>query len=404
MIIILGEYKKRDKLLLVTKDAMCRDYLPVYGNKYWRGKTPNLDELAEKGTVFNKYYTAAPSTVMSFRSMVMGKFAHETPYADYIPMDIPEAKSDLFNYANAQGYEGHLLWDKNWVRTVLKYGNCFGKNTIIHNMEAINQPVGPHCNHKKPLENDEELLKKTIADLEEEVKSITSTERNIFLWIHLPHVLLGRTGYGEDIDAFDQCIGMLRKYFDDNSIYISADHGNMDGYHEKYSYGFDVYQPAISIPLISPLIDKMKHCDFNVSNVDIKTIIFENKIPRREFIFSDCAYYAQPHRKMAILHDDFAYIYNKKGKSEELYDLEYDWYQRCNLMKDFFYDMNRKLNTMTSEVYFSPRIGEAKKIRQLFRDKRKEVWNEPPFLMNVRGSCLSLIKKVYVVFKKCLSK
>ena len=56
---------------------MCKSYLPIYGNTYCAGKTPNIDELASKGTVFEKFYTSAPSTVMAFREIVTGKFAHD---------------------------------------------------------------------------------------------------------------------------------------------------------------------------------------------------------------------------------------------------------------------------------------------------------------------------------------
>lgn len=68
-------------IVIISKDAMCTDYLPVYGNSFF--KTPNIDELARKGTVFLNHYTAAPSTVMSFYSMVTGRYAHETKYELY---------------------------------------------------------------------------------------------------------------------------------------------------------------------------------------------------------------------------------------------------------------------------------------------------------------------------------
>ena len=199
-----------NRILLLTKDALCKSYLPIYGNTYWKGKTPNLDELALKGTVFNKFYTSAPSTVMAIRGIVMGKFAFDTPYIDYIPMEVPENESDLFNYARSLGYEGHLLWDAKWDHMVLRYGNCLGKDTIIHNVEGLNQPVGPHCNHKENIKDNDVLLSKTIAILEKEVSQICDKNNKIFLWIHLPHVLMGRSGYGGDIDGFDKWIGMLR--------------------------------------------------------------------------------------------------------------------------------------------------------------------------------------------------
>lgn len=391
------------RILFLTKDAMCRDYLPVYGNKYWKGKTPNIDELAEKGTVFDNYYTAAPSTVMSFRSMMFGKFAHETPYSDYVPMDMEEEETDFFNIAESYGYEGHVIWDSSWVHYVLRYGRCFPGNTRIHNIEGLDQPVGPHCNHKVPLCNNDRLAIETMAKVEQEVKEICSADHDVIIWIHLPHVLRGRICYGGDMDIFDQYVGMLRNYFEDSHIFISADHGNMDGHHGKYSYGFDVYTPAINIPLITPRIGGMSHCSSNVSNIDIKHIIFERQFPKRDFIYSDCAYYAQPHRKMAIIHNNYKYIFNKVNKKEELYDLEYDRYERNNLMSDSFFDVDRKLHTMKQEVYFYPKWEEAIRYREIFREKRKEVWKNASMPLEVRGRLLSAAKKGYVRLRKAVS-
>ena len=202
---------------------------------------------------------------------------------------------------------------------VLRYGNCFGENCQIHNVDGLNQPVGPHTNHKEFLHDDDELLNETITKLQKTVQEIVSSEKKLLVWIHLPHVLTGRTGYGADIDAFDMCIGMLRKYFNDEHIYISADHGNMDGYHGRYSYGFDVYTPAIEIPLITPRINGLEHCTFNVSNVDIKRIIFEGIIPKRDVLYSIVLIIRNlienSNLKMILL------IYNKISKKEELYDL-----------------------------------------------------------------------------------
>ncbi len=388
-----------NRILLLTKDALCKSYLPVYGNSYWTGKTPNIDELAKKGTVFNKFYTSAPSTVMAFRGIVMGKFAFDTPYSDYIPMDVPEEATDLFSVARSKGFECHLLWDSKWEHMVLRYGNCFGKNTVIHNVEGLNQPVGPHCNHKEIIHDNDVVLLNTISTLEKEVSQICNTNSNVFLWIHLPHVLMGRSGYGSDIDGFDMCIGMLRRYFNDCNIWISADHGNMDGYKDKYSYGFDVYTSAIQIPFITPRIKDMNVCDYNVSNIDMREIIFEGRVPQREFIYSDTAYYAQPHRKIAILKNDFAYIYTKRNKREELYDLIYDLNERCNLASDYFYDKDRLLNTKLCEVYFSPRWGERDVVISEFRKELRRIWKNPAFYFEIRGRFLSFAKKSFVLFR-----
>ncbi len=391
----------RDRILFLTKDAMVKEYLPIYGNTFWAGKTPNIDELASKGTVFSHFYTAAPSTVMAFRSILTGKFAHEQPYSDYIPMEVPDEPDNFFVAAHSLGYEVHMLWDEKWEKMVLRYGNCFGKDTIIHNVPGMNQEVGVHCKRKGRLVRDEEKTEIAISNLMQTVDHICSgNSKKVLMWIHLPHVIMGRIGYGDDIDVFDLIVGRLRKYFLDANIYISADHGNMNGYHGKFSYGFDVYTPAVEIPLISPRIDGMKRCDTYLSNTDIKELIMDGKIKKREFIYSDCAYYAQPHRKIAIISNGFAYIYNKASKKEELYDLEVDPNERCNLMNDTFFDTDRKLTTQAQDVFFNPHWAEIEQIRSRFQMEFKRIWKKANLWTEFRGWALGKAKIVYVIIRK----
>ena len=390
----------KERILFLTKDAMCKEYLPIYGNDYWKGKTPNLDELASKGTVFSHFYTAAPSTVMAFRSVLTGKFAHEQPYSDYIPMEVPDEADNFFILAQSRGYETHMIWDEKWERMVLRYGNSFGKNTIIHNVPGLNQEVGVHCKRTGSLVRDDSKVDEAISNLVGVVDTICKEGKKILVWIHLPHVIMGRIGYGDDIDIFDRIIGELRKYFSDDCIYISADHGNMNGYHGKFSYGFDVYTPAIEIPFIAPRINGMRTCETYVSNTDVKELILNEKVVQREFIYSDCAYYAQPHRKLAIISDGFAYIYNKATKKEELYDLTNDYFERCNLMNDTFYDSDRILRTHGQDVYFNPNWKKIAEVRTKFRAEKNRIWKKAGFMVELRGITLSHLKKIYVILRK----
>lgn len=364
----------KQNIILVTKDALCKEYLPLYGNKIWAGKTPNMDELAAKGTVFNRHYTAAPSTVMAFRAMSTGRFAYEQPYSNYTPKEVPGSETDLFSIAEERGYKGHIIWDEAWVKMVLRYGNCYGKNVEFHNIPELRQGVGCHYNHKDPLKNNEELCQATLERIMCEVKTVLTHDKNNFIWIHLPHVLNGRTAYGSDIDVFDQLIGKLRELFDDDSIYISADHGNMNGYNGKYCYGFDVNTSSIEIPLITPRINGLSHYDKVTSNVDIKTLIFEEIIVEREYVFSDSAYYAQPQRKLAVVSNSFAYIFNKRNQTEELYDIINDRMERCNLLKDSHYDVDRKVTSPVREYYYSPFWDDANTIANEFRAIRDSIW------------------------------
>ena len=71
-------YNIPNHVILVSKDAMLSSYLPTYGNKYW--KTPNIDELAKKGTVF---VIIQPLLRQQWRSQVcLGLFPYQLDRKD----------------------------------------------------------------------------------------------------------------------------------------------------------------------------------------------------------------------------------------------------------------------------------------------------------------------------------
>lgn len=398
----------KESILFLTKDALCRDYLPVYGNKYWKGKTPNLDELAAKGTIYNNFFTAAPSSSMSYLSMFTRMYPYQQDIKSYIPLTKPFKGKTLFDEAFEMGYQCHVIWDATWKQMAMPYTQCYGEHTEIHYLAEIKQPVGSHYLHKGKLVRDNQ--KETIAfnKVEDEIKKIAQTGEKVFLWCHLPHVLNGRVSYCDDIDLYDKYIGMFRNYFEDSNIFISADHGNMNGLKGKIGYGFDVYDKSIRIPFISPRIDGLFFCDKQISNVNVFELIFYRKIVNKDIVFSDSAYYAQPNRKLAIISGKYRYIYNKKTRKEELYDVEWDPNQDFNLMEDNVYDVDRCVSTPSCEYYFYPSWDELPATREKLRGIKDSIWREPDrkqrFVAKLKTFKIArtLIRPFYKVYKKRL--
>lgn len=387
----------RSNIILVTHDATHCSYLPTYGNKYW--KTPNIDELAAKGTVFNKFYTGAPSTIMSNMCMFTGLEAYQSELSDYGYTHKRYSGKTLFDRAKEMGFSGHIIWDEAWnsVSHAVDIYYCYGEDTQFHFLEGFRQGVGAHYVHNGFLKQDDEKTKKVYEMVEKEIKTILKEDK-VFVWLHIPHVINGRTGYGQDIDAFDHIVGIVRKYFDDDCIFVSADHGNMNGERNKVGYGFDVYECAIRIPLITPRLEGKTISNDLISNVDIGTIIFDRKIPTREYVLSDSAFYAQPNRKLAILTNRFKYIYNKASRTEELYDLDFDPMELCNIMQDFVLDTDRQVKSPLRELYFYPYWDEAEKQREYFRSVREKIWKEGTFKEEFIPS-LKFKLKVHVYYK-----
>jgi hypothetical protein len=385
-----------DSKVLISKDALCIEYLPVYGNKYWAGKTPNIDELANKGTVFENYYSAAPSSAMSYLSMFTGTYPFQTEMETYRPLKSQYDGITLFDRAFKDGYSCHILWDEEWVVMAKRYSECYGRNTTFHNMKSIEQPVGSHYVHEGVLIPNEAVTENTLQRIENEIIEIMKNEP-VFLWIHLPHVINGAVSYGSDIDVFDRCVGIVRKYFRDENIVITADHGNMNGHKGKLCYGFDVYNPAIRIPLITPRKEGIRKFIGNVSSTNMYEVLFDEKLPpTHEFIYSDSAYYVQRHRKLAVIYQNYKYIYNNKTKTEELYDLSCDPNEDFSLMEDYIYDVDRKIKTPSCELYFYTKWDILPNIREKLRMEKDRIWRKPSVRQKVLNAVKDFLRPIYV--------
>lgn len=393
-----------DHVILISKDCQLTSYYPTYGNKYW--KTPNIDALAKKGTVFMQHYTAAPSTAMAFTSMFTGLYPYQLDRADYTEVEEYSQGTTLFDEMYDAGYECHLLWSNNYIKMADKFSKCYGKHTIRHEDKKLNQSVGVHRPRNEEQNNlveNKELSDDVMSYLTAVLDSIDSSKK-IFLWVHLPHVLLGRCGYGQDIDLFDDFIGEVRKRFGDEGIFITADHGNMNGYKGKSCYGFDVNQQAILIPFISPRLEVGPVVDFPTSNAQLMEIILTGKVNKREFIISDTQYYAQPYRKTAIIKGRYKYIYNKLEKKEELYDIEFDPNENINLLEDLLYDVDRNRHVNAEQVIFYPYREEAKATYAEIKAFFQSIWKTADWKTEKKNYMERKLKNYKAAIKRTLFK
>ena len=223
------------RVILVTKDAMYRGYLHQYGGNLW--KTPNIDELASKGTVCTKYYTGAASTLMANISMFTGDYPFHTDLKDYGVTNKKYPGKTLFDKSHEIGFKNHIIWDEAWFSAkTIEYYDCYGENVTYHPLKNIRQGVGGHYHRTAPLLIDKEKTESVYNEIDNELSEIfTDDEENIFVWLHVPHVINGFTGYGEDLEAFDHIVGIARKYVRDENVFVSADHGNMNGIKGNYN-------------------------------------------------------------------------------------------------------------------------------------------------------------------------
>ena len=365
-------------VIFISKDALNKHALPTYGNSFW--KTPNIDELAKKGTIFNRHYTAAGSTAMAFTAMALGDYCYKTGRKKYKNEESLNGDT-LFDKADKIGYECHIVWDDSYTEFAKKHFRCEGINTTIHGLKGIKQQETRHIKGTfDDVSFNWDETNKALELIKNELLSIkNNAKRDIFLWMHLPHVMRGRQGYGSDIDVFDQIIGIAREIFGDETISISADHGHMNGWKNKYHYGYDVGEEAICIPLVCPRINGESHIDYPTSTIQMFDI--------------------QPKRKIAIIKGNYKYCFDKEGKKEYLYDLEFDKEENHNLIHTEFYDTDRFLWYSTAQCFYYPRWKESVAVVDELRKIKNTIWKNGSFFEELYNKIIHRIKCLYLKIK-----
>ena len=374
---------------------MPKEALPCYGGcEYWKGKTPNIDALAEKGTVFTRYYTAAGSTAMSMSAMLTGKYPYEfrSRYT-YKLVNYGEFPS-IYDFLQQEGYECHIIWEREWKSFAIDFVGEFGdwEKVHFHGID-IDQPTDCHS-VTDFIKRDDDLLRKSINGVCSAFDAIDLTHKQ-FIWCHVPHIMKGRTTYMEDMDAFDEIVGFARKKFGDDNIILSTDHGHMNMNKHISGYGFDVYEPIINIPLITPRLNDIEKCDRLLSNIDLPEILLNNRIPEeRDFVVSDTKYYAQVGRKVAIVSKRYKLIYNAEDKTEELYDLIWDPKENYNILERYHYDKDRHKIVFYDEHYFYPYKEDALVFYKSLSEILKKIWKEPSRKQVVRTKVINFLIRV----------
>ncbi len=273
-------------VLLVTIDTLRADHLGAYG--YPRATSPNIDQLAAKGVVFDQAFTYWPKTRGSFASIFTSLYAsqHGLTVRD---RDLPEFNQTLaetfrdvgyrtaaaVDNANlskalgfAQGFDEYLQsWDEAGTeleRTELL--TRFGEEFLATPRED-DRPfflwihyVNPHTPYDPPEEHLARFRGDGIVARGPQLEKVVGYYRGV----NRRMAIEGETHWGDYVDRYDaeirvadEHVGRLLAALAESPwasttlVLLTSDHGESLGEHNYFfDHGYDLFNPSLRIPLI----------------------------------------------------------------------------------------------------------------------------------------------------------
>ncbi len=108
----------KKNILLITSDELRGDCLGVMGNP--DVKTPHIDALAGRGTVFERHFTPFPKCVPARCAMHTGRYCHTDGFRSVMPENhLKKGSPNLAGALRDNGYETAVLglnhvWESDW--------------------------------------------------------------------------------------------------------------------------------------------------------------------------------------------------------------------------------------------------------------------------------------------------
>jgi arylsulfatase A-like enzyme/Flp pilus assembly protein TadD len=269
-------------LLLVTIDTLRPDRLGCYGNS--KIETPNLDQLAKKGVLFENAITPTPLTAPSHASMFTGVNPTVHKVRDTGGFILPTAQRTLAEILQQQGRDTAAFVGS----AVLK--KHFGLNAgfAVYDDE-MPKTVAANIAGEFPERRAGAVVDRAIAWLG------SQSGKPFFLWVHLfdPHSpydppaafrekYRGRL-YDGEIAYTDQQLGRLfaavaKKAPAGNTLIgVLSDHGESLGEHGEYTHGVFLYDSTLRVAwmLSGPGVPSSMRIKSQAQTIDLLPTVLE---------------------------------------------------------------------------------------------------------------------------------
>ena len=243
-------------LVLVTIDTLRADRLGCYG--YAKAETPNLDRLAQTGTVFENATTHAPLTAPSHASMFTGMYPTVHKVRDTGGFVLGDQSTTLAEMLRQQGWETGAFIGA----SVLKKSFGFSQGFAVYD-DLMPKPVGAGAVASEfPERRAGEVVDRAIQWLGGQ------SDKPYFLWVHVfdPHSPYdppspfreshrGRA-YDGEVAYTDQQLGRLFESIkaksgpDNTLVAVLSDHGESLSDHGEFTHGVFLYDSTLRIAFV----------------------------------------------------------------------------------------------------------------------------------------------------------
>ncbi len=249
-------------VVLITLDTTRADRMGFLGSQ--RGLTPNLDDLARRGTSFLRAYSQAPLTPVSHSAILTGtypQFNRVNDFGQALPSDVPYLPELLRQHGyKTAAFVGSLILDP-----ISGTAPGFDRGFDVY---------GAGFHMKAAKDNRYDTIERRAADVVGRALAwLSKRPANappFFLWVHLydphdpydppePYKSKFSDPYDGEIAYADAMLGKLfaalrmASLYDGSLIALMADHGEALGEHGESTHGIFLYDETIHVPLLIKL-------------------------------------------------------------------------------------------------------------------------------------------------------
>ena len=239
-------------VVVITLDTTRADYLSAYGSA--RVTTPNLDRLAQEGTVFEQAMSVAPLTLTAHTSLFTGLLPPHHGVRDNGGDPLGSGHATLAELLRARGFHTAAFVGS----AVLQSTRGLARGFDVYR-DGITEDPWQRRRVRRPANE-------VVDDAVEWLAGQNGSP--FFMWVHLydahapydvpePYrALYAGDPYAGEIAFADAQVGRVfdaldqRRLWEDTTIVVAADHGESFGNHGERGHGIFVYQDVIHVPLI----------------------------------------------------------------------------------------------------------------------------------------------------------